>query len=294
MGCFWCGEEAFEKVPGVVSVVSGYTDGRTKNPSYEMVSSGTTGHTEAVEVKFRSLQSQLRAAAGRVLAEPRPDHLDRQFCDGGTQYRPASTGRRGAAQGGRASKAKYEKLKTFKQPIVTPIVKASQFWPAEDYHQDYYKKNPVRYKFYANGCGRYARWTSSGASCASSQPQAADRPRSRSTASGSPARRAIAPRCRALLQHLAAREDLAAQLLRRPGQEELGLDQALWKNATIASRSFATSPSRRALMTMRPGTARAAPLRRRRRSILLKTSRRGTSFAPISSSTSSVTASCRS
>ena len=158
MGCFWCGEEALEKVPGVVSVVSGYTDGRTQNPSYEQVSSGMTGHTEAVEVKFDPSKVSYEKLLDAFWLNHDPTTLDRQFCDSGSQYRPGiywhSEEQRKQAE---ASKAKYEKLKTFKQPIVTPIVKASQFYPAEDYHQDYYKKNPVRYKFYANGCGRYAR-----------------------------------------------------------------------------------------------------------------------------------------
>ena len=158
MGCFWCGEEALEKVPGVVSVVSGYTDGRTQNPSYEQVSSGMTGHTEAVEVKFDPSKVSYEKLLDAFWLNHDPTTLDRQFCDSGSQYRPGiywhSEEQRKQAE---ASKAKYEKLKTFKQPIVTPIVKASQFFPAEDYHQDYYKKNPVRYKFYANGCGRYSR-----------------------------------------------------------------------------------------------------------------------------------------
>jgi peptide-methionine (S)-S-oxide reductase len=157
-GCFWCVEEAFEKVPGVVSAVSGYLDGRTKNPSYELVSSGTTGHTEGVEVKFDPSKVSYEQLLDVFWLNHDPTTLDRQFCDGGSQYRPGiywhDENQRKLAE---ASKAKYEKLKTFRQPIVTPIVKASQFWPAEDYHQDYYKKNPVRYKFYVNGCGRYAR-----------------------------------------------------------------------------------------------------------------------------------------
>jgi peptide-methionine (S)-S-oxide reductase len=158
MGCFWCGEEALEKVPGVVSVVSGYTDGRTQNPSYEMVSSGTTGHTEAVEVKFDPSKLSYEKLLDAFWINHDPTYTDRQFCDHGSQYRPGiywhDEEQKKLAE---ASKAKYEKLKTFKQPIVTPIVKASQFWPAEEYHQDYYKKNPVRYKFYSTGCGRYAR-----------------------------------------------------------------------------------------------------------------------------------------
>ena len=158
MGCFWCGEEALEKVPGVVSVVSGYIDGRTKNPSYEMVSSGTTGHTEAVEVKFDPAKVSYEKLLDAFWINHDPTYTDRQFCDHGSQYRPGiywhDEEQRKQAE---ASKTKYEALKTFKQPIVTPIVKASQFWPAEDYHQDYYKKNPVRYKFYSTGCGRYSR-----------------------------------------------------------------------------------------------------------------------------------------
>ena len=157
-GCFWCAEEAFEKVPGVVSVVSGYTDGRTRNPSYEMVSSGATGHTEAVEVKFDPAKVSYEKLLDVFWINHDPTYADRQFCDGGTQYRPGiywhDEEQKRLAE---ASKAKYEKLKTFKQPIVTPIVKASQFWPAEEYHQDYYKKNPVRYKYYSTGCGRYSR-----------------------------------------------------------------------------------------------------------------------------------------
>jgi peptide-methionine (S)-S-oxide reductase len=157
-GCFWCVEEAFEKVPGVVSAVSGYTDGRTRNPSYEIVSSGTTGHTEAVEVKFDPARVSYEKLLDVFWLNHDPTYYDRQFCDQGTQYRPGiywlDEEQRRLAE---ASKAKYTKLKAFKQPIVTPIVKASQFWPAEDYHQDYYKKNPVRYQFYANGCGRYSR-----------------------------------------------------------------------------------------------------------------------------------------
>ena len=157
-GCFWCLEEAMEKVPGVVSAVSGYADGRTKNPSYEMVSSGTTGHTEVVEVKFDPSKVSYAKLLDAFWLNHDPTTLDRQFCDGGTQYRPGiywhDEAQRKAAE---ASKAKYAKLVLVKQPVVTPIVKASQFWPAEEYHQDYDQKNPVRYKFYSTGCGRYSR-----------------------------------------------------------------------------------------------------------------------------------------
>jgi peptide-methionine (S)-S-oxide reductase len=156
--CFWCGEEAFEKVPGVVSVVSGYTDGKTRNPTYEEVSSGRTGHTEAVEVKFDPAKVSYEKLLDVFWINHDPTTVDRQFCDHGSQYRPGIYWHDDAQKRlAEASKAKYEKLKTFKQALVTPIVKASQFWPAEDYHQDYYKKNPVRYKFYSTGCGRYTR-----------------------------------------------------------------------------------------------------------------------------------------
>ena len=157
-GCFWCSEEAFEKVPGVASAVSGYIDGKAKNPRYEQVSSGVTGHTEAVEVKYDPAKVSYERLLEVFWVNHDPTTVERQFCDGGSQYRPGifwhTEEQRRLAE---ASKTKWEKDKPFKQKIVTPIVKASQFWPAEDYHQDYYKKNPVRYEVYTSGCGRYAR-----------------------------------------------------------------------------------------------------------------------------------------
>jgi peptide-methionine (S)-S-oxide reductase len=157
-GCFWCAQEAFEKVPGVTSVVSGYTGGKTKNPTYEQVSSGTTGHTEAVEVTFDPAKVSYDKLLDTFWVNHDPTVTDRQFCDRGSQYRPAifvyNDEQKRLAE---ASKAKWDKLKPFNQPILTPVVQASEFWPAEDYHQDYYKKNPVRYKFYVTGCGRYDR-----------------------------------------------------------------------------------------------------------------------------------------
>ncbi len=157
-GCFWCTEEAFEKVPGVTQAVSGYIGGRTKNPSYEQVSSGTTGHAEAVQVTYDPSKVSYEKLLDVFWLNHDPTVTDRQFCDSGSQYRPAifvhNEEQRKLAE---ASKAKWEKNKPFKQPILTPIVPAGEFWPAEDYHQDYYKKNPVRYKFYVTGCGRYDR-----------------------------------------------------------------------------------------------------------------------------------------
>jgi peptide-methionine (S)-S-oxide reductase len=157
-GCFWCVEEAFEKVPGVVSAVSGYMDGKTQKPTYEQVSSGMTGHTEVVEVKFDPAKVSYEKLLDVFWINHDPTMIDRQFCDSGSQYRPGifwhDEEQKRLAD---LSKLKYERLKTFKQPIVTPITKASQFWPAEEYHQDFYKKNPVRYKSYSFGCGRYTR-----------------------------------------------------------------------------------------------------------------------------------------
>lgn len=157
-GCFWCLEEAFDKVPGVISTTSGYMGGTKRNPTYREVSAGTTGHTEVVQVVY----DPARVTYERLLEQFRLNHdptvLDRQFCDVGSQYRPSifyhSENQKRLAE---ASKARWEREKPFKEPILTPIVAAGEFWPAEDYHQDYYKKNPVRYKFYSQGCGRYAR-----------------------------------------------------------------------------------------------------------------------------------------
>ena len=157
-GCFWCTEEAFEKVPGVISAVSGYTGGTVKGPSYEQVSSGRTGHTEAVEVTFDPTKVTYSQLLDTFWVNHDPTVNNRQFCDSGSQYRPGifylSDEQKQLAE---ASKAKYDKLKTFKQPLLTEITKAGAFYPAEDYHQDYYKKNPLQYKFYVTGCGRYAR-----------------------------------------------------------------------------------------------------------------------------------------
>jgi peptide-methionine (S)-S-oxide reductase len=158
MGCFWCAEEAFEKVPGVVSAVSGYTGGSVKKPSYEQVSSGRTGHTEAVEVTFDPSKVTYEKLLEAFWLNHDPTAKDRQFCDSGSQYRPElfyhSPEQKRLAE---ASKAKWEREKPFRQPIVTAITPAGEFWPAEEYHQDYYKKNPVQYRFYVTGCGRYAR-----------------------------------------------------------------------------------------------------------------------------------------
>jgi peptide-methionine (S)-S-oxide reductase len=157
-GCFWCTEEAFEKVPGVISAVSGYIGGTVKGPSYEQVTTGRTGHTEAVEVTYDPAKVSYDRLLDVFWLNHDPTVKDRQFCDVGSQYRPEifwhTEEQKRLAE---ASKAKWEKQKPFRQPIVTPITKASAFYVAEDYHQDYYKKNALQYRFYVSGCGRYAR-----------------------------------------------------------------------------------------------------------------------------------------
>ena len=157
-GCFWCMEEAFEKVGGVDEAVSGYMGGTVKNPSYEEVSSGRTGHAESVEVRYdpaKVTYTQLLEVFWRNVDPVTPDA---QFCDHGNQYRAAifyqSDEEKGAAE---ESKRAIELTKRFSSPIVTQVTAASQFYPAEEYHQDFYKKNPVRYKFYKFTCGRAQR-----------------------------------------------------------------------------------------------------------------------------------------
>jgi peptide-methionine (S)-S-oxide reductase len=157
-GCFWCMEEAFEKVDGVIAVVSGYMGGTVQNPSYEDVSSGRTGHAESVEVLYdpsKVTYNQLLEAFWRNVDPVTPNA---QFCDHGTQYRAAifyqnDQEKRFAEE----SKQAVEQSKRFNQPIVTQIVMASRFYTAEEYHQDFYKKNPIRYKFYKYNCGRAQR-----------------------------------------------------------------------------------------------------------------------------------------
>ncbi|HEX9397275.1 MAG TPA: peptide-methionine (S)-S-oxide reductase MsrA [Burkholderiales bacterium] len=157
-GCFWCTEEAFEKVPGVIAAVSGYMGGTAKHPTYEQVSRGITGHAEVVQVTFDPAKVSYEKLLDVFWVNHDPTVRDRQFCDAGSQYRPEifvnSEEQKRLAE---ASKAKWEKLKPFRQPLLTPVTAAGEFWPAEEYHQDYYQKNPLQYRFYVTGCGRYAR-----------------------------------------------------------------------------------------------------------------------------------------
>ena len=157
-GCFWCMEEAFEKVEGVISVVSGYMGGTAANPTYEEVSAGRTGHAEAVEVTYDPTRVTYQKLLDAFWHNVDPLTPNAQFCDHGTQYRSAvfySTEEEKRLT--EESKAMVEQAKKFPAPIVTQLAPAATFYPAEDYHQDYYKKNPLRYKYYKYGCGRANR-----------------------------------------------------------------------------------------------------------------------------------------
>jgi peptide-methionine (S)-S-oxide reductase len=155
-GCFWCVEADFDKVAGVVSTTSGYIGGRSANPSYEEVSRGGTGHAEAVEIVYDPAKVTFAKLLDVFWRNIDPLARDRQFCDRGDQYRTAIF-YHGEEQKRAAEASKSTVEKRFKQPIATEIVAAGTFTKAEDYHQDYYLKNPVRYKFYRFNCGRDAR-----------------------------------------------------------------------------------------------------------------------------------------
>jgi peptide-methionine (S)-S-oxide reductase len=157
-GCFWCVEADFDKVPGVKSTVSGYIGGKVANPSYEQVAAKVTGHAEAVEVVYDPKVVSYGDLVDYFWRTIDPTTKDRQFCDGGSPYRTGifvHDAQQLAAA--RASLQKLEQSKPFKEPVVTEVSMAGLFYAAEDYHQDYYKKNPVRYQYYRSGCGRDAR-----------------------------------------------------------------------------------------------------------------------------------------
>jgi len=157
-GCFWCVESDFDKVPGVLSTTSGYIGGTVANPTYEQVSGKGTGHAEAVEIVFDPAKVSYAQLLEKFWRTIDPTTVDRQFCDAGSPYRTAIFAQDDAQLAtARASLAALEKSKPFKEPVVTRIERAGAFYPAEDYHQDYYKKNPVRYSYYRQSCGRDAR-----------------------------------------------------------------------------------------------------------------------------------------
>lgn len=154
-GCFWCMEPPFDELPGVHSTTSGYTGGFKKNPTYHEVSAGTTGHTEAVQVVYDPTKVSYEKLLEVFWKNIDPTTADRQFCDGGSQYRAAIFFHNEEQQRlAEASKKKIEQSGQLTKPIVTEIVRVGEFYPAEDYHQDYYQKNPVRYKLYRYNCGR--------------------------------------------------------------------------------------------------------------------------------------------
>ena len=155
-GCFWCMEPPYDELQGVISTISGYTGGSKKNPTYEEVSAGTTGHAEAVQITYDPTKISYEKLLDVFWRNIDPLTANAQFCDSGSQYRSAIF-YHDETQKNLAEASKKRLQSRFKQPIVTEIVRATEFYPAEDYHQDYYKKNPVRYKIYRYGCGRDQR-----------------------------------------------------------------------------------------------------------------------------------------
>jgi peptide-methionine (S)-S-oxide reductase len=157
-GCFWCMEHPFDELPGVISTTVGYTGGQSEDPSYEQVSAGGTGHAESIAVAYDPDRISYAKLLDVFWHNVDPTTPNRQFCDVGNQYRSAifyrdEEQKRLAEESKRALAASGR----LKQPIVTEIVAAGTFYPAEEYHQNYYQKNPVRYKFYRYNCGRDAR-----------------------------------------------------------------------------------------------------------------------------------------
>jgi peptide-methionine (S)-S-oxide reductase len=157
-GCFWCMQPAFDRVDGVKSTTVGYTGGDAKDPTYEDVSAGGTGHAESIQISYDPKKVSYPQLLDVFWHNIDPLTANAQFCDHGTQYRSAifyhnDEQKRLAEQ----SKKELDTAGRFKQPIVTEIVAATEFYPAEDYHQEYYKKNPLHYKYYRFGCGRDKR-----------------------------------------------------------------------------------------------------------------------------------------
>jgi len=157
-GCFWCMEEVYDKVPGVIATVSGYMGGHAKNPTYEQIGTGRTGHAEVVQVEYDPAKVGYAKLLEVFWRNIDPTQKDAQFCDQGSQYRSGvfyhDEEQKRLAE---ASRLALQKNKPFRGEIVTEITRASQFYPAEGYHQDFHQKNPTRYKFYKSGCGREAR-----------------------------------------------------------------------------------------------------------------------------------------
>lgn len=156
-GCFWCVESDFEKFPGVKDVISGYSGGTLDNPKYKQVGRGDTGHIEVAKIIYDPMQVTYRQLIDHYWTTVDPTDAGGQFCDRGEPYETAIFATPAQRAEAEASKAALIKSGKLRKRIVTPVRDAVTFYPAEDYHQDYYKKNPVRYKYYRNGCGRDKR-----------------------------------------------------------------------------------------------------------------------------------------
>jgi len=157
-GCFWCMEDPFDQVDGVVSTISGYTGGHLKDPSYRQVGRGDSGHAEALKVIYDPERVSYKQLLTVFWKNVDPTDAGGQFCDRGDPYRSEIfTVDARQFQAAKDSKASLQKQRPFDKPIITPITPASTFYPAEGYHQDYYQKNPLRYRYYRFGCGRDAR-----------------------------------------------------------------------------------------------------------------------------------------
>lgn len=156
-GCFWCVESDFEKIDGVVEAVSGYTGGRTASPTYKSVSYTDTGHYEAVKITFDPSIVTYDDLLAHYWTSVDPTDDKGQFCDKGESYRTAIFARPDQLESAQNSLKQIKSEKPFSAPIVTPILPSAAFYKAEEYHQDYYKKNPIRYKVYRTGCGRDAK-----------------------------------------------------------------------------------------------------------------------------------------
>ena len=170
-GCFWCMEPPYDEIDGVLSTTSGYIGGQVDNPTYRQVSAGGTGHAEAVQVVYDPAKVDYAHLLDVFWHNIDPTQVDGQFCDHGDQYRTAIFyhGEQQKQLAGQ-SLQQLQQNQPFEGEIVTEIVPAGQFYPAEDYHQDYYEKNPIRYKFYRWNCGRDARLTELWGEAAGSHP----------------------------------------------------------------------------------------------------------------------------
>lgn len=157
-GCFWCMEKPYDHIDGVISTTSGYTGGHVENPTYQQTSSGNTGHYEALQVEYDSDKVSYQTLLDVFWKNIDPFDAYGQFCDKGSQYRAAIfTNDEDEIELAKKSKQALQEKLEDKATIVTQILPAKKFYPAEEYHQDYYKKNPVRYRYYRYGCGRDKR-----------------------------------------------------------------------------------------------------------------------------------------